>query len=330
MSADRQRPAGPIRHDAFLFAGDDELLDVLVPFLKDGLGAGDPMLVALSDRHTALVRSALPARLPLEVLPSDVYLRPAKVLRAYRERMAAHVRAGAERIRVVGELPAAAFGATWDWWARYESAANRAYCDFPVWCLCVYDRRTIPPAVLRDVVRTHPTLTGPDGAREPSGAYTEPRTYLSETRPVAADPVQLGGPAAVLHDPAPAQARAAVRDVDRGRVSDDDVEDLVVAVSEVVTNAILYGGAPVEVRMWTGGDRIVVTVSDTGTGPADPFAGMMPSRDDDTSGRGLWITHQCVNHVATVRRPGRFTIRLTAGNPHWGGLRPGARTTGRR
>jgi anti-sigma regulatory factor (Ser/Thr protein kinase) len=308
--------AGGHRHEAFLYATDEELLDVVVPFLTDGSGAGEPALVALGDRHTALVRSALPAGLPLEFLAGDVYSRPAKVIRANQERMAEHVRAGAGRIRIVGELPAAAFGATWDWWARYEAAVNQAYREFPVWCLCVYDRRTTPPAVLRDVTRTHPTLTGPGGVREASEAYTQPAAYLSEARPIAADPVQLGPPFATLTDPAPIEARQAVRNLDRGDVSDDEVEDLVVAVSEAVTNAIMHGEAPVEVRMWPGGDRIVVTVSDAGSGPADPFAGLMPSGGRDTSGRGLWITYQCVNHVATVRRPGRFTIRLTAGNPH--------------
>jgi anti-sigma regulatory factor (Ser/Thr protein kinase) len=230
--------------------------------------------------------------------------------------MAEHVRSGAGRIRVAGALPGSAFGATWDWWARYEATVNHAYREFPVWCLCAYDRRATPPAVLRDVARTHPTITGPDGVAGPSGAYTRPEAYLSESRTATADPVQYAGPAASLTDPTPIEARAAVRDVDPGTVPADEIEDLVVAVSEVVTNAIVHGVAPVEFRIWPGGDRIVVTVTDAGAGPADPFAGLMPPAGNDTSGRGLWIAHQCVNHVATVRREGRFTIRLTAGNPH--------------
>jgi anti-sigma regulatory factor (Ser/Thr protein kinase) len=308
--------ADPHRHEALLFSTDQELLDVLVPFLTDGFDAGEPLLVALSEPHTELLRAELPAGLPLECLPGDVYNRPAKVIRAYREWMAEHTRAGAGRIRVAGELPAVAFGATWDWWARYEATVDHAYGEFSVWCLCAYNRRTTPAAVLRDVARTHPTVTGPDGAREPSEAYTEPAVYLSEARRMAADPVQHARPFAVLTDPAPIEARQAVRDVDRGQVPPDEVEDLVVAVSETVTNAIRHGRGPVEVRVWPGGDRIVVTVSDTGPGPVDPFAGLMPAAGDETSGRGLWITYQSVNHVTTVRRPGRFTIRMTAGNPH--------------
>jgi anti-sigma regulatory factor (Ser/Thr protein kinase) len=309
MSADRHR------HEALLYATDEELVDVLVPFLTDGFDAGEPMLVGLSHRQTALVRSALPGDLPFELLPDDVYSRPAKVIRAYRDWMTAHLRAGAAGIRLIGALPVTSFGVTWDSWARYEATVNHAYGEFPVWCLCAYDRRATPAAVLRDVERTHPIVSGPGGAGRPSEAYTDPRTYLTEDRRATADPVQYGPPAASLTDPDPAAARAAVRGVDPGRITEDEVEDLVLAVSEVVTNAIVHGRAPVEVRIWPGGDRIVVTVTDAGAGPADPFAGLLPSAGHDTSGRGLWITHQSVNHVTTARRPGRFTIRLTAGNP---------------
>jgi anti-sigma regulatory factor (Ser/Thr protein kinase) len=62
----------------------------------------------------------------------------------------------------------------------------------------------------------------------------------------------------------------------------------------------------------------VVTVSDTGTGPKDPFAGLLPASDSDSAvgGRGLWITHQSVNQVSTARSPDGYTIRMVAGNPH--------------
>ena len=147
-------------------------------------------------------------------------------------------------------------------------------------------------------------MTGPGGAREPSEAYTQPATYLSEARPIAADPVQHGRPSAVLIDPAPVEARAAVRNVDRGEVSDDEVEDLVVAVSETVTNAVRHGRAPVEVRVWPGGDRIVVTVSDAGPGPADPFAGLMPSADTRHF-RARSLDHLPVRQPRDHRAPAR-------------------------
>lgn len=173
--------------------------------------------------------------------------------------------------------------------------------------------------MLADVARIHPRFAAPGGRHVPSGAYTPPAAYLLEDRPVAPDPLQAGPPAVELADPTAARARAAVHAVDQGRLPADDLDDLVVAVSETVTNAQRHGVPPVRVRIWPGDDRIVVTVSDGGTGPRDPFAGLLPAGDGASGGLGLWITYQSCNHV-TVQRDGTgFTLRLTAGNPHHGG-----------
>jgi anti-sigma regulatory factor (Ser/Thr protein kinase) len=303
-------------HEAVYYSSDEELLAVLVPFLAGGCDAGEPTLVALGERNAALVRSALPARANVEYLTGGaMYARPTAAIRSYRNLLAGHVAAGAPQIRIIGELPASAFGATWDWWARYESAINHAYDDFPLWSMCAYDRRTTPDDKLLDVARTHPRTARPDGSHPAGDAYTDPVSFLSEFRPVRPDPVQAGEPFAEMTVPAPVVARHAVREANRGSVSDDDVEDLVVAVSEVVTNALVHGRAPVGMRVWTGADRIVVEISDAGAGPKDPFAGLLPSTDRATGGRGLWIAHQSCDHVTAERTADGFTLRLTAGNP---------------
>ena len=303
-------------HEAVHYSSDDELLAVLVPFLTGGSDAGEPTLVALGERNAALVRSALPARARVEYLTGGaVYARPTAAIRSYRRLLAGHVAAGAPQIRIIGELPGSAFGRTWDWWARYESAINHAYDDFPLWSMCAYDRRTTPAHVLADVDRTHPRTARPDGTHAVSEAYTDPVTYLSEPRPAPPDPVQATPPVADLTAPTPGAARQAVRAANRGIVPDDDLEDLVVAVSEAITNAMVHGRPPVAMRVWTGADRIVVTVSDGGAGPKDPFAGLLPATDRATGGRGLWIVHQSCNHVTGHGTAGGYTLRLTAGNP---------------
>ena len=311
-------PAHPHgRHEAVFHATDGDLLDVLAPFVRGGSDAGEPTLVALGERRAALVRSALPAGTAVEFLPADTLdASPATVIRVFREIFARHVAAGARQIRLAGELPPLAFGATWHSWARYEAAVNHAYDEFPLWSLCAYDLRSTPDPVLRDVLRTHPGIAGPSGAHVPNERYTDPATFLSEQRVMAPDPVQESRPCAVLTDPSPGEARRAVRDADPGAVPADQVDDLVVAVSEAVTNAMRHGRAPVRVTVWAGGDRIVVAVTDAGPGPQDPYAGLLPSSRDATSGRGLWITHQAVSHVASQRSRDGFTIRLTAGNPY--------------
>ncbi|WBB65237.1 anti-sigma factor RsbA family regulatory protein [Micromonospora sp. WMMD812] len=305
-------------HEAVCYDSDDELLAVVLPFLRGGIEAGEPTFVALGERTGGLVRAVLPAGSGVEFLPGgDVYARPTAAIRAYRELLAAQVAAGAGQIRIIGELPRVALGATFDWWARYESAINHAYDDFPLWSMCAYDSRTTPPGVLHEVARTHPRFATPDGRHLPSPAYTEPTTYLCEHPAAPPDPLQATPPLVELTDPTAAEARAAVHAIDQGVLPPDDVDDLVVAVSETVTNALRHGRPPVRLRIWAGTDRIVVTVRDGGAGPKDPFAGLLPSGTGATGGLGLWITYQSCNHVTLHRDPaGGFTLRLTAGNPH--------------
>lgn len=146
-------------HEAVYYASDEELLAVVVPFLRGGVAAGEPTVVALGEQHAALVRAALPATDAGRVVfhpGGDMYARPASAIRAYRAMLADHTAAEAEQIRIIGELPPSELGATWDWWARYESAINHAYDEFPLWSMCAYDTRTTPAHVLADVARTHP------------------------------------------------------------------------------------------------------------------------------------------------------------------------------
>ncbi|WP_200210606.1 anti-sigma factor RsbA family regulatory protein [Micromonospora coerulea] len=305
-------------HEAILYDSDEHLLAVVLPFLLGGVEAGEPTLVGFGERNAELVRRALPAHSGVTFLPGgNVYARPTSAIRSYRKLLAEHVAEGAPQVRIVGELPTSAFGATWDWWARYESAINHAYDDFPLWSICAYNTRVAPEPVLADVARTHPRVAGPDGSHVPIGVYTEARSYLSEPRPMLLDPVQRTAPLVELTDPTPAQARAAVYAADRGQLPADDVEDLVVAVSETVTNALRHGLPPTRMRLWAGADRIVVAVSDGGDGPKDPFAGLLPATSASAGGLGMWISHQSCNHVALHRGPDAFTVRLTAGNPHF-------------
>lgn len=303
-------------HEAFCYDSDDQLLTLVLPFLLGGVEAGEPTVVSFGERTAALVRSALPADAGVEFLSGGaIYARPTSAIRSYRQLLAGHVARGVGQIRIIGELHAAAFGPTWDWWARYESAINHAYDDFPLWSICAYDRRIAPAPVLDDVLRTHPRIATPDGRHLPNEAYVEPVAYLTEPRPVRPDPIQRKPPLVEFAEPTAALARAAVHRADDGRLPADDVEDLVVAVSETVTNALRHGRPPVRLRLWAGADRIVVSVSDGGPGPKDPFAGLLPAGTGEQGGLGLWIAHQSCNHVCMHRGPDGFTIRLTAGNP---------------
>ncbi|MEV6929115.1 sensor histidine kinase [Dactylosporangium sp. NPDC051485] len=301
-------------HEAVRYDSDEHLLAVVVPFLLGGAEAGEPTLVAFGERNASLVRAELPAGVPVTFLTGgEVYARPAGAIRSYRSLLAEHVAAGARQIRIVGELAPDTFGPTWDWWARYESAINHAYDEFPLWSMCAYDERVTPAAVLDDVDRTHPRTARPGDRHEPNAGYRHPGDFLLASRPAPADPIQLARPTADLLGPSPAQARNAIRAAGEDHLPPRELDDLVLAVSEIVTNAHLYGREPIHVRVWTGAGRMVVTVADRGPGPKDAFAGLLPAASDGSAGLGLWIAHQVCSHVSLHREPDGFTARLTVG-----------------
>ncbi len=301
-------------HAAVHYASDDELLAVGVPFLTGGIAAGEPTVVSLEPDRAELLRAALPADSGTHFLATgELYARPAAAIRSYRELMAGFVAGGAAGIRIFGEIPRAAIDTSWDWWARYESAVNHAYDEFPLRSICAYDTRTTPRHVLDDVARTHPFVATPGGRRANDG-YVDPLAFLAGPRPMVLYPIQRTPPLVELADPQPREARQAVLAVNKTELPAAEIDDLVLAVSEIADNALRHGRPPVTLRIWADPACMVVTVHDAGDGPGDPFAGLLPA-EREVGGRGLWITHQVCSQVTLHRDPTGFTARLTAGNP---------------
>jgi anti-sigma regulatory factor (Ser/Thr protein kinase) len=131
--------------------------------------------------------------------------------------------------------------------------------------------------------------------------------------------VERTAPAVELVDPSPATARATVAGFARHhRLPPGEVDNLVFAVHEAVTNALIHGRPPMLLRLWAGPDRVMVTVTDTGRGPSDPLVGLLPPDSLNGPGLGprlgLWLTHQLVD-VAHRHHADGYTIRLAATHP---------------
>ena len=94
---------------------------------------------------------------------------------------------------------------------------------------------------------------------------------------------------------------------------DDSVEDLLVAVSELSTNAVQHasgGDGSVAVRGWVSGDAIVIEVEDDGVGFDDPGPGDGILDLDSERGRGLYIVRSLVDDIEFDRQPGRMVVRF--------------------
>jgi anti-sigma regulatory factor (Ser/Thr protein kinase) len=93
----------------------------------------------------------------------------------------------------------------------------------------------------------------------------------------------------------------------------DLIEDFLLAVDEMTSNAVRHGLPPVSLRLWTSNDRIVCVIGDGGPGWDDPFAGYGPAHGDDLSrgGMGLWLARQLCDHVDIDHGEHGVRVRLT-------------------
>lgn len=304
-------------HEAAFYASEEEFLRIVLPFVCDGLEAGEPTLVTLDERHASMVDSAVGSQLrdtdPLFFV-SGGYPNAASALRLTRKLFADHLARGVTQIRLLGNL--SQFGAGdqfWHSWSRFEAAINHLFRDLPVYSLCPYDRQSAPPNMLADVLRTHPYIVTTDGRHLTNGACQDPALFLA-ARLTTEGSVEAAPPAFTLTNPTAQTARRTVRDAAlRSLLPASDINDLVIAVSEVVNNAWCHGEPPVRLRIWPHVDHMVVTVSDCGRGPTDPYTGLLPAPGSASGGLGLWLAHQVCRDV-TLHRDGKgFTIRLIAG-----------------
>jgi len=295
-------------HEAGFYGSDDELLELVVPFVTEGIEAGEPSVLGFDQPSTTLLRRALPAsELVTFVDGGDHYATPARAIASYRKLYAQQVAAGAHQVRASGQVPLAGSAGQLRAWSRYESAVNTAYDDFPLLSLCVYDTNRASPEA-RDVIeRAHPSLLSA-GVRAPSPRYQDPALFV--LAPVVPDPLESAAPLLDIPDITAGQSREVVHRAAVGHLDNVTLHDLVLATSEAVTNALVHGKPPAALRLWAQDGRVVVHVRDGGLGPLDCLAGMMPVDSTIGAGLGLWLIHQLGIRVDLMAADDGFTVRL--------------------
>jgi anti-sigma regulatory factor (Ser/Thr protein kinase) len=301
-------------HEAGFYGTDAEFRALIVPFVEEGIAAGEPVIIGYDDRKSGLLRSWLTDPSAVEFIgDKNLYVTPARAIATYRRLFEFHVAMGAGQIRIAGDVPHAGNGGRFEGWDRYESAVNTVWQDFPVWGRCLYDAATTPAAVLDVVERAHPRIVSPSGQRRASDRYQDALVF--EGLPHAPDPLEDSTPLIELIDRSAADARHALAQIGPGRVASATLEDLLIGVTEAVSNARRHGQPPTTVRIWATTGRIVVTVHDAGHGPADRLAGLVPA-PGSTSGRGLGlglgVMHQLDLEITLRQAEDGFTIRLSA------------------
>jgi anti-sigma regulatory factor (Ser/Thr protein kinase) len=301
-------------HEAGFYHSDDEFGALIVPFVEEGVAAGQPVILGYDDRKASLLRSWLGDPGAVTFLAGNgLYATPARTIDSYWRMFNDLTAAGATQIRIAGDVPHEGNGGRFAGWDRYESAINIVWDQFPIWSRCLYDAATAAPRVLDIAARTHPRIVLPSGRYQTSRRYQKAAGF--QPLPPDPDPLERSAPAIELSDPSVAQIRHAVTSIGAGRVPGTTLEDLEIGASEAISNARRHGRPPVTARIWAAPGRILVHVHDTGPGPGDPLAGLVPAwSNPGLDGAELWLIHMLDLDAAMIRSQDGFTIRLAAGH----------------
>jgi anti-sigma regulatory factor (Ser/Thr protein kinase) len=305
------------RHGAAVFDSDAALLEVALPYLAEGLSAGELTILSCTPGTADLLRRELgPAAGALQsdtgLIPQDT--RPPDVLAHLRRyALEAAEDGGPGRVRVLAEVPAAADPRQVREVMRTEAVVNQAMAELPVTDLCVYDSRRLPADLVASARSTHPHLVSEAGWAD-NAAYREPAGYV-RSLPTTREPLESTAPVVQLQD---ARTLPELRHGLTGALpplvrDEEQLEDLRLAISEVAANAFRHGRRPVSGRLWSDGREVVCEITDRGTTFDDPLAGFIPAHGFDLGrgGMGLWLARKLCDHVDLFPRPTGFTVRLT-------------------
>ncbi len=88
------------------------------------------------------------------------------------------------------------------------------------------------------------------------------------------------------------------------------MDDLVLAVQEVATNAERHGRSPVVAKLWEEQGELLCQVSDGGGGSLDPHTGWVPPGDPAGGGWGLPIARVTCDALEITAEADRTVVTL--------------------
>lgn len=274
----------------------NNVVAALVPRVGQAISQGRQVVLALEAEVASRVLAALgsPSSVPVVGEP-DVMARPAELLDEKLRTISEHQERGVQ-LHLFHQAPVMA-SAVWSEWLRVEACFNLYAAG--TWQSCVYPLAALGPELYGGLHATH-DLVGTAAQTIPNAAYHDPNAVLAAHRRRPAPTGSWGLPGSLaerqLVDPSAQVTRRAITETARHTtLAEGAIEDMVLAASEVVTNARLHGRPPVEVGIWALPDRMRVSVADTGAGPPDPLVGLGEPAPSMEGGRGWWLVHRLVD-----------------------------------
>lgn len=298
---------GGFRHDALIYRDADEFLSGAMPFLRAGLEAGEPVLVAVARARRELLESELRGDAdyvrfaPVE----EVAQNPAGIIPLWKDFVE---EGGGRSVRGVGEAvwPGRDEAAVEEC-QRHEALLNVAFAPRPSWSLlCPFDASALPERTIEAVAASHRLIWREGRVEESPLSFEAERDALAGELPPPRAPAEavrfgLDGLAEVR--------RRVRRTAEAAGLGADATDGLVTAASELAANSVMHGGGSGELRLWREGDRLLVEVTDQGR-IDQPLAGRLRPGLTQEGGRGLWLANRLCDLVQIRSGTDGTTVRL--------------------
>jgi hypothetical protein len=294
-----------LRHLALYYGSDDEFVESVAAFVREGLDAGESVMVAVPGRKVEMLRehAGTGAGDVSWFDMAELGRNPARIIPAIRGFIDANP---GRTARMVGEPI---------WRGRsdsetvegthHEALINLAFADADVTILCPYDL-ALSGDTLCESHRTHPLLVE-GGRRTTSESYSA--DAVAEVGYDALAPAPVSAETFAPSHDLPAFRAALLERLEGIPISADRRMDMLVAVNEAAGNALRHTGQPAQVRLWLENGCLVCEVAGGGH-VQDPLAGRRAPLPTAESGRGLWMINQLCD-LSQLRSDGSgTTLRL--------------------
>ncbi|WP_427890850.1 anti-sigma factor RsbA family regulatory protein [Kribbella sp. GL6] len=281
-------PAG-FEHDAFVHAGDEDFVPRAAAFVREGQAAGETIVAVLPPERIAVLRDALgPAGDAVQFADMTVAGgNPARLIPFWRGILEQHP----GPVRGLGEPAYPGRGpAAYDEVLLHEALSDIAFAtDRSFRLCCAYET-----SVGIDPTASH---AGADALAEKAF-----RTRLDDV-PDRAERWEFGpGELGEVRQWLSGQAAS-------HGVSRDRLDDLSLALHEICTNSIRFGGGRGTLAVWIADGALICDVTDRGR-IEDLLVGRVLPPLDGLGGRGVWLANQLCD-LAQLRSGDDFTqVRL--------------------
>lgn len=297
------------RHEAFLYSGSEQFLEGTTAFIRGALEADEAVLVAVVEPRASMLKDALGAdKDQVEFLDmAKVGRNPARIIPAWQEWVDRHAGAG-RGFRGIGEpIWASRSAAEIIECQQHEQLLNTAFDDGPGWwLLCPYDSTGLVQPVVDRAHDTHPSVVVGDSR---AGSTTYPHPGLTFPAMFGASLEEPAGPVLeVGYDPGSlTELRDFVAAFVEPVLGGHGAEHVVLVVSELATNSIVYGGGAGILRLWREGAAVVAETRDRGQ-ITDPLVGRRRPTLSVRGKAGLWIANQLSDLLQIRSSPGFGTV----------------------